>query len=83
MAAAVHPQDHTGRPQEVSEAANPDYYRLIKYFEELTGEGENASKNLRSIVDRVRPSVETVLATRPADHATLVREAIRAKEKGR
>lgn len=47
-------------------------------LEELTGEGENASKNLRSIVDRVRPSVETVLATRPADHATLVREAIRA-----
>jgi carbamoyltransferase len=48
MAAAVHPQDHTGRPQEVSEAVNPDYYRLIKYFEELTGEGIvlNTSFNL-------------------------------------
>ena len=26
----------------------------------------------------MRPSVETVLATRPADHATLVRESVRA-----
>jgi carbonic anhydrase len=47
-------------------------------LEELTGEAESTSRNLRSIVDRVRPSVETVLATRPADHATLVREAVRA-----
>jgi carbonic anhydrase len=47
-------------------------------LEELTGEAESTSRNLRSIVDRVRPSVETVLATRPVDHATLVREAVRA-----
>jgi carbonic anhydrase len=47
-------------------------------LEELTGEAASTSRNLRSIVDRVRPSVETVLATRPADHATLVRESVRA-----
>jgi carbamoyltransferase len=48
MLAAVHPQDYTGRPQEVSEATNPEYYRLIKYFEELTSEGIilNTSFNL-------------------------------------
>jgi len=38
ISAAIHPYDHTGRPHEVSEAANPEYYRLLKYFEALTGE---------------------------------------------
>jgi carbamoyltransferase len=48
LAAAVHPYDFTGRPQEVSEQANADYYRLLKYFEEQTGEGIilNTSFNL-------------------------------------
>jgi carbamoyltransferase len=48
LAAAVHPYDFTGRPQEVSERLNPDYYRLLKYFEEYTGEGIilNTSFNL-------------------------------------
>ncbi|HEY8257768.1 MAG TPA: carbonic anhydrase [Gemmatimonadales bacterium] len=48
-------------------------------LEELLG-GETAqSKNLRSIVDRVRPSVETVLAGRDrADTDALMREAVRA-----
>jgi carbamoyltransferase len=48
MAAAVHPCDFTGRPQEVSDKTNPDYYRLIKYFEGMTGEGIvlNTSFNL-------------------------------------
>src|SRR5215469_905649 len=48
MAAALHPHDFTGRPQEVSEETNPDYHRLIKYFEEKTGEGIilNTSFNL-------------------------------------
>ena len=48
MAAALHPHDFTGRPQEVSEKTNPDYHRLIKYFEEKTGEGIilNTSFNL-------------------------------------
>lgn len=46
--AAIHPQDFTGRPQEVSEATNPSYYNLIKHFEDLTGEGVilNTSFNL-------------------------------------
>jgi carbonic anhydrase len=36
-------------------------------------------RNLRSIVDRVRPSIEPLMATEIArDHATLVREATRA-----
>ncbi len=46
--AAIHPQDFTGRPQEVSETTNFSYYGLIKHFEELTGEGVilNTSFNL-------------------------------------
>ncbi|HTV59525.1 MAG TPA: carbamoyltransferase C-terminal domain-containing protein [Verrucomicrobiae bacterium] len=46
--AVIHPHDATGRPQEVTERSNPDYYRLLKRFEELTGEGLvlNTSFNL-------------------------------------
>jgi carbamoyltransferase len=48
MAAAIHPYDMTGRPQEVLESWNPDYYGLIQHFEELTGEAIilNTSFNL-------------------------------------
>jgi carbamoyltransferase len=48
MAAAIHPYDSTGRPQEVYESWNPDYHRLISHFEELTGEALilNTSFNL-------------------------------------
>lgn len=48
IAAAIHPYDFTGRPQEVSEQFNADYYRLLKYYEELTGEALilNTSFNL-------------------------------------
>jgi carbamoyltransferase len=48
MAAAIHPYDATGRPQEVYESWNPDYHRLISHFEELTGEALilNTSFNL-------------------------------------
>jgi len=48
MIAALHPYDYTGRPQEVYEDWNPTYYKLIKYFEELTGESIilNTSFNL-------------------------------------
>jgi carbamoyltransferase len=48
FSAAIHPYDFTGRPQEVNEAWNPRYYRLLKYFECLTGEGIilNTSFNL-------------------------------------
>jgi len=46
--AGQHPYDYSVRPQEVCEAWNPDYYRLLKYYEEKTGEGIllNTSFNL-------------------------------------
>lgn len=45
---AQHPQDATTRPQEVAESHNPAYYRLLREFEERTGEGIllNTSFNL-------------------------------------
>jgi carbamoyltransferase len=48
FAAAAHPYDYTLRPQEVSQEFNEDYYKLIKYFEEFTGDGIilNTSFNL-------------------------------------
>jgi carbonic anhydrase len=48
-------------------------------LEELLDGATNRSRGLRSIVDRVRPSVETLLAGRPGvDRKTLAREAVRA-----
>ena len=48
-------------------------------LEELQGRATSQSRNLRSIVDRVRPSVETVLNDRrDADPDALIREAVRA-----
>jgi carbamoyltransferase len=46
--AAQHPYDRTARPQEVTEDWNPEYYRLLKYYEQITGEGIvlNTSFNL-------------------------------------
>jgi carbamoyltransferase len=46
--AGQHPYDHSIRPQEVTEHWNPDFYRLLKYYEEITGEGIllNTSFNL-------------------------------------
>ena len=46
--AGQHPYDHSVRPQEVREEWNPDYYRLLKYYEEITGEAIilNTSFNL-------------------------------------
>src|SRR5215207_9241000 len=40
---------------------------IIATLEELTGHPTSQSRNLRSIVDRVRPSVETVLDVRGTD----------------
>lgn len=39
LIAALHPYDFTCRPQILEEKVNPDYFKLIKYFEELTGIG--------------------------------------------
>jgi carbonic anhydrase len=48
-------------------------------LEELAGQATSQSRNLRSIVDRVRPSVESVMALGGnLDSAALIREAVRA-----
>ena len=48
LRAALHQGDHTLRPQVVEQADSPDYYRLIKCFEQKTGVGAvlNTSFNL-------------------------------------
>jgi carbonic anhydrase len=52
---------------------------ILATLEELQQPTENQSRNLRSIVDRVRPSVETLLATELRDDPeALVRLAVRA-----
>lgn len=48
-------------------------------LEEMTGRATSQSRNLRSIVARVRPSVETLLAAGARlEEETLIREAVRA-----
>ena len=48
-------------------------------LEEITGRATSQSRNLRSIVDRVRPSVETLLASGlDLSEDVLIREAVRA-----
>jgi carbonic anhydrase len=52
---------------------------ILATLEELRRPTENQSRNLRSIVDRVRPSVEKLLdAELTLDKDGLVREAVRA-----
>jgi carbonic anhydrase len=52
---------------------------ILATLEELQGRSTNQSRNLRSIVDRVRPSVETLLSGRQQqDIDTLVCDAVRA-----
>jgi len=52
---------------------------ILATLEELARPGEGQSPNLRSIVDRVRPSIAGLLATELRhDHDALVREAVRA-----
>jgi len=52
---------------------------VLATLEELMRPKENHSRNLRSIVDRVRPSVEALLATELRHDAdALVRQAVRA-----
>jgi len=48
LVSASHPRDHTIRPQLVTKEANPEYYKLIKKYQELTGSGVilNTSFNL-------------------------------------
>ena len=52
---------------------------IIATLEELQGTATSQSRNLRSIVDRVRPSIETLIAGQPGlDPDALLREAVRA-----
>lgn len=52
---------------------------ILATLEELQQPMDHESKNLRSIVDRIRPSVEPLLATElKNDQNALVREAVRA-----
>ncbi len=52
---------------------------VLATLEELMRPRENQSRNLRSIVDRIRPSVEALLATELRDDPdALVRHAVRA-----
>ena len=52
---------------------------VLATLEELQQPTDNQSRNLRSIVDRVRPSVEALLATELRhDPEALVRQAVRA-----
>jgi carbonic anhydrase len=52
---------------------------VLATVEELLRPGELQSRNLRSIVDRIRPSVEGLLAANPGrDPESLVHEAVRA-----
>jgi carbonic anhydrase len=52
---------------------------VLATLEELQGQSTNQSRNLQSIVNRVRPSVETLLSGRQdQDPDALVRDAVRA-----
>jgi carbamoyltransferase len=56
--AGQHPYDFSVRPQEVTEPGNPDFYRLLKNYEEITGEGIilNTSFNLHGFPIVYHPS---------------------------
>lgn len=47
-------------------------------LEELKRPSENRSSNLSAIVDRIRPSIETLLESEPKNPETLLRLAVRA-----
>ena len=52
---------------------------ILATIEELARPAASQSRNLRSIVDRIRPSVQDLLATEIGHHTeTLVRQAVRA-----
>lgn len=52
---------------------------ILATLDELTSDNNEPSKNIRSIVDRVKPSVEGLLHTELRhDHDALVNEAVRA-----
>jgi len=48
---ALHPYDFTGRPQAVKKNQNSDYYNLLQYYKDITGESLilNTSYNLHGL----------------------------------
>jgi len=66
--------EHIGRYERLARERE-----ILATLEQLTRPREDQSRNLRSIVDRVRPSVEALLATELRhDPDALVRHAVRA-----
>ena len=63
LAAAIHPQDATARPQILEESWNPEYHALIRAFERRTGVGAvlNTSFNLHGepVVCSAEDAVDT------------------------
>ena len=52
---------------------------IMATIDDLTGGDNNASKNMKSIVDRVKPSVESLIHTElRGDQEKLLKEAVRA-----
>jgi len=52
---------------------------ILATIEELTGCQDSVSRNIRSIVDRIKPSVESIFSTELRHHPdALVKEAVRA-----
>ncbi len=52
---------------------------ILATLDELQGRATQQSRNLRSIVDRVRPALEPILASQPADDPEeLLHQAVRA-----
>jgi len=52
---------------------------VVATLDEVQGRAPNQSRNLRSIVDRIRPSVETLIASRRIDDPDrLLNDAVRA-----
>ena len=57
LQAAIHPADHTARPQKLVKNDNPEYYEIISEFKKITGVGAvlNTSLNLHGL-----PVVENI-----------------------
>lgn len=63
ISAALHPFDHSARPQVVDQSVHPNFYRMIKSFKEETGVGGilNTSFNLHGdpIVCSPKDAIQT------------------------
>jgi carbonic anhydrase len=52
---------------------------IMATLDDLRGHARPESRNLRAIIDRIRPALETLVASRaPMDEPTLLHEAVRA-----